>query len=120
MEPFSLTPEILSAIAGVVLSLAFSLIPGLNIKFASLVPEVKRLIMAGLLLVTSGGILGLSCWGILESGISCDQQGLIRLVWMFILAIMANQSVYQITPLPVEVRDAALVAKRLSLLSQPG
>lgn len=102
---FELTPEILSSLAGVILSLLFSYIPGLNVKFAALCAETKRLIMAGLLLLISAGIFGLSCGGIL-SAVTCDQAGILRLVWMFVMAVVANQSTYQITPLPTAVREA--------------
>lgn len=56
METFAVTPEILSAIAGTILSLVFSYIGGLNVKFAALAPENKRLIMAGILLTVSAAI----------------------------------------------------------------
>ncbi len=45
--------EMIVAIAGVVLSLLFSYIPGLRVWFAGLVAEKKQLIMLGLLVVVS-------------------------------------------------------------------
>jgi hypothetical protein len=97
MTEFQVTPEILSGIAGALLSLAFSYIPGLNTLFAGLQAEIKRLIMAGLLLLASAAIFGLGCWGIIQSGISCDQKGLVQLVTIFITSIVANQGVYGLT-----------------------
>ena len=121
MDAFVLTPEILAAIAAAVLSLLFSYIPKLNVWFASLAQEVKRLSMAGLLLLISAAIFGLGCAGIVNSGISCDQAGLIRLITIFIIAIMANQSVYQLTPIPEKVRDAAINSARLARYTEgPG
>ena len=93
---FTLTPESLTMLAGAVLSLLFSYVPGLSDWYGALEATYKRLIMAGLLLVTTGAVFGLACAGIL-SGIACDQPGLINVVWTFILAIVANQSVYSIT-----------------------
>lgn len=98
MNNFVLTPEVLAGFAGVLLSLFFSYIPGLSVKFAALLPEVKRLIMAGLLLVISAGIWGLGCAGIIDAGLLCEKSGLIQLAWIFVTSIIANQSTYTITP----------------------
>ena len=51
MGMVSVTPEFLAAVAGVVLSLAFSYVPGLRDWYEALAGEFKRLIMAGVLLV---------------------------------------------------------------------
>lgn len=108
----TITPEFLVVVAGTILSLLFSYIPGLNTWFAALVPEVKRLIMAGLLLIVSVAIFVLGCQGIIATGIDCTQNGAIQFVWVFLLALMANQSTYQITPLPAPVRAAAAEARQ--------
>lgn len=107
MEPFALTPAILAAISGAVLSLAFSYIPGLNVRFAELTPEIKRLVMAGLLLVISAVIYASGCAGIVQAGITCDQQGIVQLAWILISAIMANQSTYNLTPRTEAVKQAS-------------
>jgi uncharacterized protein YacL len=106
MPSFELTPEVLSMIAGVILSLAFSYIPKMNTWFAALPPEIKRLIMLALLFVTSGVIFGLGCAGIVQAGLTCDKQGVVQLVWCFVLAVIANQGVYSITPQPAAVKQA--------------
>lgn len=111
MPSFEVSPELLASIAGVVLSLVFSFTPGLNVKFAALVPEVKRLIMLGLLFLVSAGVYAGTCTGILSSGITCDQSGILRLIWIFIAALMANQSTYTITPKTENVTKAASKAK---------
>jgi len=80
MENFVLTPEVLATIAGAIISLGFSYIPGLSVKFAALLPEVKRLIMAGIMIVVSVAIFALGCNGVLVSGIACEQAGLLQLV----------------------------------------
>ena len=98
MNGFVLTPEVLAGFAGVVLSLFFSYIPGLSVKFAALLPEVKRAIMAGLLLIVSAGIWGLGCAGIVDAGLICDKSGLVQLAWIFVTSIIANQGTYSITP----------------------
>lgn len=106
MQPFALTPAVLAAIAGAVLSLAFSYIPGLSVLFAALKPEVKRLVMAALLLVISAVIYALGCAGVVQSGITCDQQGAVQLIWIFISSVMANQSTYNLTPRTEAVKQA--------------
>lgn len=95
---FTISPEILAAIAGAILSLVFSYIPGLNTKYAALDETQKQLIMAGILLLAALGVYGLGCGGILVVGLTCDRNGLVQLIWIYLLAIMANQSVYKLTP----------------------
>ena len=93
--------ESLALIAGAVLSLLFSYIPGLNASFAGLGSEVKRLIMAGLLLAVAASVYGLSCAGVGASfgiEVPCTQEGLLGLVNVFVLAVIANQGAYSITP----------------------
>ncbi len=66
MPSFALTPEVLSMIAGVILSLAFSYIPGLSQWFAGRDGTFKRLVMLLLLAISAAGLYGLSCGGILD------------------------------------------------------
>lgn len=93
-----MTVEQLGAIAGVILSLLFSYVPGLSDKFNALEPVVKRLIMAGLLLLVAIGALALSCANIIVT-VECTQAGLIALINVYIAALVANQAAYMITPL---------------------
>jgi nitrate/nitrite transporter NarK len=88
---------LLASIAGVVLSLLFSHVPGLDTWYAKLDGKVKRLIMAGLLLVVAGASFGLACAD-LWLQISCTREGAIGLVEAFVMALIANQATYQITP----------------------
>lgn len=92
-----LTPDWLAMVAGVILSLLFSYVPGLNTKFQSLDATYKRLVMLGLLLLVAVGVFGLSCAGIV-SGVACDRGGLVAVIQAFILAAMANQAMYQLSP----------------------
>ena len=101
--------EMIVAIAGVVLSLLFSYIPGLRVWFGGLIAEKKQLIMLGLLVIVSGGIFALGCFDILETGISCDKPGVISLVFMLISGVVANQATYLISPAANDV----VIAKQL-------
>jgi len=108
--------ESLALIAGGVLALLFSYIPGLNASFAGLGSEVKRLIMAGLLFLVAGSIYGLACAGVgasLDISVLCTQEGFLGLVKVFVLAVIANQSAYAIAPRTLSVRDARETAKQL-------
>lgn len=106
-----LTPEMLGGIAGIVLSLSFAYIPRMNVKFAELTPETKRLIMLGVLLVTSGAIYGLNCGGVISTGVTCDRAGIIQLGSIFLYAVVLNQSTYGLTPIPAAVKVAAAESK---------
>lgn len=94
---FTLTPGILSVIAGVVLSLAFSYIPGLRKQFNRLNGTWKRLVMLCVLVVSTLAIYGLVCAGIL-TGLACNRAGAIDLAWAFVQAMIANQATFQISP----------------------
>ena len=90
--------ELIVSIAGVVLSLLFSYIPGLRTWFAALVAETKQLIMLGLLVLVTGAIYALGCYGIVDTGIVCGKEGIIALVQMLIVGLVSNQAAYLITP----------------------
>jgi hypothetical protein len=91
------TAEDVSAAAGIVLSLAFSYVPGLHAKWDPLEPTWKRLIMAGLLAVVSLAVWGLACYEIF-GGVACTKAGAIELGRVFIVALIANQAAYMLSP----------------------
>lgn len=96
-----MSAECLSMIAGTLLSLVFSYIPGAKDWFMKFDPAVKRLIMLTLIFITAGCIFGLACsaWASdLGISITCNQSGLLGLVQQVVLAIIANQGVYSISP----------------------
>jgi hypothetical protein len=97
-----MTAEELSMIAGVLLSLGFSYIPGMSDWYARLSPEKKRLLMLGLLAAVALAVFGLACTGFASGGpaidVTCDSSGAIGLLNMFILAVISNQAVFLISP----------------------
>jgi hypothetical protein len=96
----SLTPELLSAIAGIALSLLASYCPGFSAWFEQLEAVRKRLVMLGLLAAASAAIVGLACAGLgapLGLAAACDPGGAILALRAFILALAANQSAYLIS-----------------------
>jgi hypothetical protein len=86
----------LAAAAGILLSLAFSYVPGLRGWYDAKDAQTKALIMAGALLVISAGALGLSCtnWG---TYFECSEVGLQAAIQVFVAALIANQAVYGLT-----------------------
>jgi hypothetical protein len=92
--------EDLSMAAGVLLSLVFSYLPGVSERFVQLSPTHKRLVMLALLGVVTGGVFALSCMEspALPGRVVCDQAGAWGLVRAFVLAAIANQSAYALSP----------------------
>lgn len=91
----------LSTLAGILISLVFSYTPRLKDWFNALDPHVKRLIMLGVLAASALTVYGASCGGLSIPGVSsvtCDQAGATGLFNSFIVAMIANQSTYMITP----------------------
>jgi len=89
--------QTLSGIAGAVLSLLFSYIPGLSDWFGNLSDKQRSLVMLLSLLVTAGGIYALSCAQLTDIGTTCDKKGAMDLVKIFIAALVANQGTYLAT-----------------------
>lgn len=102
-----MSAETLSLIAGAVLTLVFSYVPGLSEKFAALDSTNKRLIMLAVLATSAAAIYGLGCVGwALPFGfeVSCDVAGIQALIRSFILAAVANQGLYTLSPETARVR----------------
>jgi hypothetical protein len=96
-----MSPETLSTLAAILLSLAFSYIPGLNSKFDALDGTRKRLVMLACLLVIALATVGLACSGVLSSlvpSVTCTQTGIVALLQSFVLAVIANQSTFLVSP----------------------
>lgn len=104
-----MTVETLSMIAGALLSLGFTYIPGLNAWFASKAPSTKQLVMLALLALTASGLVTLSCAGLVELPlvglVTCDRAGILKMVELLILAVIANQGTDRISPEPRNVRS---------------
>jgi hypothetical protein len=102
--------ELIALVAGILLSLAFSYIPGLNTKYAAQTEEVKKLIMIGVLALVAFGAYGLACANWLEDltgiVITCDKAGFIGVVQVFVLAAIGNQTTYGLTVKTKKVKAA--------------
>ena len=110
-----LTPEAVAVILSGLLSLAFTLIPGLNAKFAALQKEVKTAIMGGLSLLIAVVIYLIACTPATAEGFpfACPTGGFWQLVVIIFLSVTVNQGVYAGTPKPnalVAAREASKAA----------
>ena len=96
-----MSAESLSLVAGTILSLVFSYVPKAGGSWEKLSPERKRLIMLGLLVLVSAVAYALACAGWADQAgikVTCDQAGIVGLVRALIVAVIANQSAYAISP----------------------
>jgi hypothetical protein len=95
-----MSAETLAASTGIVLSLFSSYLPGWSKWYSDLTSDYKRLIMALLLLIVAVGSFLLSCSGYgsqFNIDTTCNPNGFISLVQIYIAALVANQAVYAIT-----------------------
>ena len=107
-----LTPEWLTLAAGAVLSLAFSFVPGLNVWYAAKSETFKKWFMVGMLCAVSGVLITSMCLSVIViEGLTCSEIGIGTFLETLLLAILANQGVYGLTPLPQSVRIAKLRSK---------
>ena len=92
-----MTAEELAAIAGVVISLAFSYVPKLEGWYDDLVTQSKSLVMLGVMVAVSMATFLLSCYGVLEV-VVCTQAGAMGLFKVLVAALVANQVTHRLTP----------------------
>jgi len=94
-----MTPEYLASIIAIALSLLFSYIPGFATWFDPKSPNIKRLVMLALLLLTAVVSFALACANLApELAIACDTAGAWGLFKIFVAAVIANQAAYLISP----------------------
>jgi len=92
----TITSEVLIGISTAFLAVLMEYTPGLDTWYAKLDPQRKKLVMLGLLALVTLGIFGLSCGGYVD-GPTCDDKGFAGLVYLFVIAITANQGVHLIS-----------------------
>ena len=92
-----MTVEQLGALAGVLLSLTFSYVPGLSDKYGALDKVKKSLVMLGLIFLVACAALALSCTQLINV-VECTQAGAMALLNTFVAAAIANQTTYLLSP----------------------
>jgi len=86
----------ISTLAGILLSLVFSYIPGASTWYEKFTAQQKSLLMLLFLALACVVIFVASCLGFLTQ-LACTADGAKSLIPLFISAMIANQSTYQIT-----------------------
>ena len=104
IPPVDFSVSFVAAVAGVVLSLALTYIPGLRVWYAGLTSQIKSLIMLGLMVICSVTILLLAFYNILPVIHPVTWSDVVSVV---VLWMMANQATYTLAP----VLDDAYHAK---------
>ena len=96
------SPEFVWSVVGGLLSLIFTFMPGLNIKYAGLPSNVKSAIMLVLIVAISFILYLLNCYGVIVViGMVCGNIALlVELIWF---TALSNQVVYMLTPQPKAV-----------------
>jgi len=92
----TITSEVLTGLSAALLALLFEYVPGLSGWYAALIPQYKKLTMAGLLLLVALVVFGLSCGGYID-GPTCDDRGAMDLLWMLAIAVGINQGTHSIS-----------------------
>jgi hypothetical protein len=85
-------------LAGILLSLVFAYVPGLESWYQALTSTLKRVVMLVLLALVAVGYVALACspFGAQFSlpAEACTQTGFVAIVQAFIAAVIANQATY--------------------------
>ncbi|MEN6522853.1 MAG: hypothetical protein ABFD14_03925 [Anaerolineaceae bacterium] len=103
----TLGDDVLIALAGVVLSIIFTYMPGLRVVYGGLVTETKQLIQLILIITIAGITFAFTCTNFwLVPGVDCSKQGLITLIIYIFLAAGGNQLTYKLSPQPGDVKTA--------------
>lgn len=97
-----MTPEVLAATTGAILSILMNYIPGLNDAFDKLSANGQRATMAVLLLVAAVGTAVWTCTSPEAGGVGICLGGTDwrAVLQAYVFALIANQSVDRISPKP--------------------
>ena len=111
IPPIDFSVTFVAAVAGIVLSLALTYIPGLNTWYAPLTSQIKSVIMLGLMAVCAVAIMLLAVYGIIQTVHPITWTDVVAVVVMW---MVANQSTYKLAPLPNSVSH--LIIERNQML----
>lgn len=100
-----MTTDLISTIAGSLLSILFSYVPGLATWYNTLTSDYKRLVMLAALLLVTGGVLVGQC--ATATGWVCSQATITEALRVFVMALIANQSTDRLSPFMGEKKRTA-------------
>ena len=89
-----MTPEIIAAIVGIVVSLLMEYVPVFKQWYNSLPDGQQKLFMLGVGLVVVYGAFGLGCAGLLTAYWACTWLGAYDALLVFLAYVLANQTTY--------------------------
>ena len=89
--------DVIASVAGILISLVCSYVPGVSGAFGKLDPTQKRLVILCSLVAASIVIGAASCAGITEF-VACTREGGIVLLRAFVVAMVASQGAYMLSP----------------------
>lgn len=97
-----MSSDFLAAAAGILLSLIFSYVPGVAPWFEGKDATTKRGIMLLLIVLVGAASFAAACFNIVIPGINlvCTQAGIVELLTNILVAAIANQTTYQLSPEP--------------------
>lgn len=95
-----MSPEVLSAVAGALLSVLMNYIPGLSAAFDRMSADRQRLVMALMLLLAAIGTAVWTCTSPEAGGLSIclGATNWRAVIQSFVFALMANQAADRISP----------------------
>jgi hypothetical protein len=85
--------ELLLVVWGIAQSLILEYVPYVAPWYAKLDKKWKRLTQALALFVISAIVILLGCYDVI-GGVACDQNGIVAFLWVWILALIANQTTH--------------------------
>ena len=88
--------DVIASVAGIIISLVCSYVPGVRDKFGALDPTQKRLCILCALFASAIIIGGASCVGIIDA-IECTREGAFILIRSFVVAMVASQGIYMLS-----------------------
>jgi hypothetical protein len=94
-----MTPQIIVTAGAVILSLVFEYIPGIYTWHQGLGKRQTAALMAGLMALVVLGAWLLSCYGPYDF-LECDESGAWSGLELYVLALIANQTTYQLARKP--------------------
>jgi hypothetical protein len=104
----NLTPAVIAAVVGALISFGFTYIPGLNTCWAALKKEKQQLAMVGMMLLVTIVIMALGCYNVIITNLTCDQNGVLTAILIFFGAATGNQVAFRLSPQPAGVQTARL------------